>query len=110
LKNLFVGNQSSNRAPDELRTLFQTYGAVEEVQIITDPNTGYSRGFAFVEMTSDIAAMKAVVNGTTVWGNPLKVEVGKPGSNLKRNRVTAMQMMRAAATPNNLPGMEKAGM
>jgi len=80
LKNLFVGNLSSNLALDELRTLFQTYGAVEEVEIITDPNTGYSRGFAFVEMTNDVAAMEAVVslNGTTVWGNPLKVEEAKP--------------------------------
>jgi len=80
LENLFVGNLSSNLAPDELGTLFQTYGAVEEVQIIMDPNTGYPPGFAFVEMTNDIAAMKAVVslNGTAVLRIPLKVEEAKP--------------------------------
>jgi RNA recognition motif-containing protein len=80
LKNLFVGNLSSNLTPDELRTLFQTYGAVEEVEIITDPNTRYSRGFAYVEMANDMDAVSAIVslNGTTVWGNPLKVEEAKP--------------------------------
>lgn len=80
MKNLFVGNLSSNLTPDELRSLFQTYGTVEEVEIITDPNTRYSRGFAFVQMTNDIDAINAVVslNGTTIWGNPLKVEEAKP--------------------------------
>jgi RNA recognition motif-containing protein len=80
LKNLFVGNLSSNLTPDELRTLFQTYGAVEEIEIITNPNTRYSRGFAFVEMTNDMDAINAIasLNGTTVWGNPLKVEEAKP--------------------------------
>jgi RNA recognition motif-containing protein len=80
LKNLFVGNLSSNLTPDDLRTLFQTYGAVEEVEIITDPNTRYSRGFAYVEMANDMDAISAIVslNGTTVWGNPLKVEEAKP--------------------------------
>ena len=48
MTNVFVGNLASNRTPDELRTLFQTYGPVEGVKIITDPETRYSRGFAFV--------------------------------------------------------------
>ena len=76
MKNLFVGNLSSNLTPDELRTLFQTYGAVEEVEIITNPNARYSRGFACVEMTNDMDARNAIasVNGATVCGNPLKVE------------------------------------
>lgn len=80
MKNIFVGNLSSNLTPDELRTLFQSYGAVERIQIVTDANTGYSRGFAFVEMTNEVDAAKAVsnLNGTTVWGNPLKVEEAKP--------------------------------
>lgn len=80
MKNLFVGNLSSNLTPDELRTLFQTYGAVEEVEIITNPNARYSRGFAFVEMTNDMDARNAIasLNGATVWGNPLKVEEAQP--------------------------------
>jgi len=78
--NIFVGNLSSNLTPDELRMLFQGYGAVERIEIVTDVNTRYSRGFAFVEMTNDAEARKAVsnLNGATVWGNPLKVEEARP--------------------------------
>jgi cold-inducible RNA-binding protein len=78
--NLFVGNLSSNLTPDELRTLFQGYGAVERIEIVTDVNTRYSRGFAFVEMANDAEALKAVsnLNGTKVWGNPLRVEEARP--------------------------------
>ena len=80
MKNIFVGNLSSNMTPDELRTLFQRYGAVEEVEIMTHVQTGYSRGFAFVGMTNDLQAEKAVadLNGTTVWGRRLKVEEARP--------------------------------
>jgi RNA recognition motif-containing protein len=80
VKTIFVGNLSSNLTPDELRTLFEGYGAVEQIQIMTDVNTGYSRGFAFVEMTNDLDAANAVasLNGVSVWGNPLKVEEAQP--------------------------------
>lgn len=80
MKNIFVGNLSSNLTPDELNTLFQTYGAVEQIEIITDVNTGYSRGFALVGMTDDVEAARAVakLNGATVWGSPLKVEEARP--------------------------------
>jgi len=76
VKNIFVGNLSSNLTPDELRILFQSYRAVERIEIVTDVNTRYSRGFAFVEMTNDIDAIQAVstLNGTSVWGKLLKVE------------------------------------
>ena len=80
MKNIFVGNLSSNLTPDELRTLFESYGAVEGIEIVTDPGTGYSRGFAFVEMTHDVEARQAVsnLNGTTVWGSQLRVEEARP--------------------------------
>jgi RNA recognition motif-containing protein len=80
VKNIFVGNLSSNLTPHELRTLFQDYGAVKEIEIVTDVDTRYSRGFAFVEMTNDLEAMKAIadLNGRTVWGKPLKVEEAGP--------------------------------
>jgi RNA recognition motif-containing protein len=60
MPNLFVGNLASNRTPDELRTLFQAYGSVEGVEIMTDPLTRYSRGFAVVRMTNDLEAKKAI--------------------------------------------------
>jgi RNA recognition motif-containing protein len=66
----------TNRSPDELRTLFQTYGSVEGVEIMTDPETRYSRGFAFVEMNNDLEAKKAIsdLNGVILWGKPIRVE------------------------------------
>ena len=80
MTNVFVGNLGSNRTPDELRALFQTYGPVERVKIMTNPETRYSRGFAFVEMTNDGEAKKAIshLNGATVWGKPIRVEESRP--------------------------------
>ena len=76
MTKLFVGDLTSNRTPDELRTLFQTYGSVEGVEIMTDPETRYSRGFAFVEMNNDLEAKKAIsdLNGVILWGKPIRVE------------------------------------
>ena len=81
MTNVFIGNLASNRTPDELRALFQTYGPVEGVKIMTDPETRYSRGFAFVEMTNDGEAKRAItrLNGATVWGKPIRVEECRPG-------------------------------
>ena len=80
MTKLFVGNLATNRTQDELRTLFQTYGSVAGVEIMTDPETRYSRGFAFVEMTNDGEAKKAIshLNGATVWGKPIRVEESRP--------------------------------
>ena len=82
--NLFVGNLASNRTTDELRTLFQTYGSVAGVEIMTDPETRYSRGFAFVEMTNDLEAKKAIsdLNGVILWGRPIRVEESRQLSEL----------------------------
>lgn len=76
MTNVFVGNLASNRTPDQLRKLFHVYGPVEGVEIMTDPDTRYSRGFAFIEMTNDIEAKKAIshLNGLILWGKPIRVE------------------------------------
>jgi RNA recognition motif-containing protein len=76
MTKLVVGNLTSNRTPDELRKLFQTYGSVAGVEIMTDPKTRYSLGFAFVEMTNDLEAKKAIsnLNGVMLWGKPIRVE------------------------------------
>ena len=64
MKNLFVGNLPFRVAEAEmvqgLRQLFEAFGTVERVSIITDRETGKPRGFAFVEMEDDEAATKAV--------------------------------------------------
>jgi RNA recognition motif-containing protein len=86
--NLFVGNLASNRTTDELRTLFKTYGSVEGVEIMTDPETRYSRGFAFVEMTNDFEAKKAIsdLNGMILGGKPIRVEDSRQLSELDLGR------------------------
>lgn len=76
MPSVFIGNLASNRTPDELRNLFQTYGPVETVEIVTDPETRYSRGFAFVQMTNDLDAKQAIseLNGVVMWENSIRVE------------------------------------
>jgi len=60
MKKLFVGNIPHSTTETELRTLFEPHGAVEQVSIVTDRDTGRSRGFAFVEMTDSGEAEKAI--------------------------------------------------
>jgi RNA recognition motif-containing protein len=51
MKNLYVGNLPHSTTEEELRNIFEAHGAVEKVSLVTDRDTGRSRGFAFVEMT-----------------------------------------------------------
>ncbi len=60
MKNLFVGNLGPEVTHEELRRLFEAYGQVVQVHIIVDRDTGLPRGFAFVEMTNDAEAEKAI--------------------------------------------------
>jgi RNA recognition motif-containing protein len=74
-KKLYVGNLSYNTYEDSLRNLFSSYGNVESVKIITDRDTGYSKGFGFVEMSTDEEAQAAITatNGFEFDGRRLKV-------------------------------------
>ena len=78
-KKLFVGNLSFQTTEHDLSTLFERIGRVESVNIITDRDTGRSKGFAFVEM-SDADAEKAIaqLNGTEVGGRALTVNEARP--------------------------------
>mgnify|MGYP000874303826 CR=1 FL=1 len=74
-KKLYVGNLSYNTYENALRDLFAAYGQVDSVKIITDRDSGQSKGFCFVEMGSDAEAQAAIqgVNGREVDGRQLKV-------------------------------------
>lgn len=80
MKNIFVGNLSFGSTENEIRGLFEAYGAVDRVSIITDRDTGRSRGFAFVEMSNDEEADRAInsLNGMQVGGRALNVNEARP--------------------------------
>ncbi len=80
MKNIFVGNLDFNTGEDELRQLFETYGQVDRVSIMTDRETGRSRGFGFVEMTNAEDGEKAIaaLNGSQVGGRTLNVNEARP--------------------------------
>jgi cold-inducible RNA-binding protein len=86
MKNLYVGNLPHNTTDSELRSLFAAHGAVENVNIITDRNTGRARGFAFVEMPNSGEAEKAIaaLNGFELSGRTLNVNEAKPKSDRPR--------------------------
>jgi RNA recognition motif-containing protein len=80
MKNLYVGNLPHSTTEAELRGLFEAHGAVDKVSLVTDRETGRSRGFAFVEMTDAGEAEKAIaaLNGTELGGRALKINEAKP--------------------------------
>jgi cold-inducible RNA-binding protein len=80
LKNIFVGNLDFGATEQSIRALFEPYGAVERVNIVTDRDTGQPRGFAFVEMTNSNEADQAInaLNGTNLGGRALNVNEARP--------------------------------
>ncbi|MGD0695813.1 MAG: RNA-binding protein [Terriglobia bacterium] len=80
MKNLFVGNLPFSTNEDALRDLFAQYGEVQQVKVMTDRDTGKPRGFAFVEMTQDEDAAKAIaaLNGKDLGGRALTVNEARP--------------------------------
>jgi len=77
---LYVGNLSYSTNEAALQTMFGQVGVVKSVQIIKDRDTGRSKGFAFVEMTTQEEAEKAIslFNGKEVDGRALKVNIARP--------------------------------
>lgn len=80
MKNIFVGNLDFSVREEAVRALFETYGTVERVSIMTDRETGRSRGFAFVEMTNEGEAERAIsaLNGKDMNGRALNVNEARP--------------------------------
>jgi cold-inducible RNA-binding protein len=82
-KKLYVGNLSYDVDSSALESLFAAHGTVESAQIISDRDTGRSKGFGFVEMSSDAEAQAAIaaMNGTEQGGRALTVNEAKPKEN-----------------------------
>ena len=78
--NIYVSNLSFNVQDEDLREFFTPYGEVTSAKIITDRETGRSRGFGFVEMSDDTAAKKAIaeLDQASVDGRTVKVMEAKP--------------------------------
>ena len=79
-KKLFVGNLPYTMTNEQLQEIFAAVGTVESASVIIDRETGRSKGFGFVEMSSDEEAQAAVtqLNGHNVDGRPLTVNEARP--------------------------------
>jgi cold-inducible RNA-binding protein len=79
-KKLYVGNLGCYVASVDLEQLFAAHGTVQSAQVIADHGTGRSRGFGFVEMSSDVEASRAIaaVNGEELDGRVLSVNEARP--------------------------------
>jgi RNA recognition motif-containing protein len=80
MKNIFVGNLNFGATEDAVRSLFEAYGPVDRVSIVTDRDTGQARGFGFVEMSVNADADRAIaeLNGRELDGRALNVNEARP--------------------------------
>ncbi len=80
MKKIYVGNLSFDTTDATLRTLFSAYGTISSATVLSDRETGRSRGFGFVEMENDSEAMAAItgLNGKAVDGRNLNVNEARP--------------------------------
>jgi RNA recognition motif-containing protein len=79
-KRLYVGNLAYTMNDSDLQNLFQAHGSVTSAQVIMDRDTGRSKGFGFVEMSSDAEAQSAIaaLNGSEIEGRTLTVNEARP--------------------------------
>ncbi len=79
-RKLYVGNLPDSATEQDLSDKFAAYGTVESVKLITDRDTGRSKGFGFIEMMSEAEAHAAIdsLNGTDYEGRPMKVNEARP--------------------------------
>jgi cold-inducible RNA-binding protein len=80
MKNIFVGNLSFSATEGGVRALFEAYGTVDRVSIVTDRDSGQARGFGFVEMSNNAEADRAIseLNGRDLDGRALNVNEARP--------------------------------
>ncbi|MDH3892347.1 MAG: RNA-binding protein [candidate division Zixibacteria bacterium] len=79
---IYVGNLAHETTEPQLRESFEAFGTVDSTSIVMDKDSGKSKGFAFVEMSSDDHAQKAItgLHGKDLAGNPLKVNAARDNS------------------------------
>jgi cold-inducible RNA-binding protein len=80
MKNIFVGNLSFGATEDAVRSMFEAYGTVDRVSLVTDRETGQARGFGFVEMPVASEADRAIeeLNGRELDGRALNINEARP--------------------------------
>lgn len=80
IMNIYVGNLSYKVSDDQLKEVFEAYGSVSSAKVITDRNSGRSKGFGFVEMDNKAEAEAAIeqLDGAEIDGRPVKVNEAKP--------------------------------
>ena len=81
--NIYVGNLSFDASESDIRTLFETHGTVEKINLVTDRETGRPRGFGFIEMETEDSGRAAIaaLDGQDHMGRNLKVNEAKPREN-----------------------------
>ena len=82
MKNIFVGNLSFQTTELDIRSLFESYGNVDRISVVTDRDTGKPKGFGFVEMANDGEGDKAIaaLNGQELDGRALTINESRPKS------------------------------
>jgi cold-inducible RNA-binding protein len=80
MKNIFVGNLSFGATESAVRSVFEQYGSVDRVSLVTDRDTGRAKGFGFVEMSNDAEAERAInsLNGRELDGRNMTVNEARP--------------------------------
>lgn len=86
--NMYVSNLSFHTTDDDLKRLFEEFGSVSSAKVITDRETGRSRGFAFVEMKSDDEGKKAMqsLNNKEIEGRAMSVSIAKEKTTRSDNK------------------------
>lgn len=86
--NIFIANLNYKVPSEKLQEIFEEYGEVSSAKIITDKETGRSKGFGFVEMPDDDSALKAIedLNGVEIDGRQIVVKKAEPRKENNRDR------------------------
>ena len=83
-KRIYVGNLPFSASDDEVRTMFEAYGTVEEVHLVTDRDTGRPRGFGFVQMSDGADEAIEALNQTDMGGRQLNINEARPRNDRPR--------------------------